>query len=112
MTSETGRRTQQRYSVNLMVDFDLKGQPHRGHAENMSVGGLFMWTTALVSFGETVRLRFTVPDPYETIEVDAQVRWIEKKGDAPAQVGLQFSGLRARHVWALNKFLADKEPVG
>ena len=112
MTSEPGRRTQQRYPVDLMVDFEVKGQPYRGHAENMSVGGLFMWTTAPVSFGETVHLRFTVPDPLETVEVDAQVRWIERKGDAPAQVGVQFLGLRAKFVWALNKFLADKEPVG
>jgi hypothetical protein len=34
-----------------------------------------------------------------TIEVGATVRWGDAKG-----VGLQFDGLRARDVWALNEY--------
>ena len=49
------------------------------------------------------------------MDVKANIRWIEKKdctadpnrtGEAEILVGigLQFEGLRAKHVWALNKF--------
>ena len=67
---------------------------------NISLGG------ALVSagnprfpMGSRVTISFAIPTLEEAIEVGATVRWSDDKA-----TGLQFDGLRAREVWALNKF--------
>lgn len=106
------RRTQQRYDVRLPVEFTFQGNQYHGHSRNMSVGGMFLETAARLPFNGIIRLTITVPTHKEPIEVDAQVRWIESRTGATDGVGVRFQGLRAVHVWALNKFLADKPPSG
>ena len=44
-------------------------------------------------------INFNIPTVDEAIDVMSTVRWSDDKG-----VGLQFDGLRARDVWALNKY--------
>ena len=105
-------RKQARYSVDLPVEFRHGGHIHEGRALNLSVGGMYVQTTVSLPFGATVALRFAIPEPKEDIEVDAQVRWVEGQSGAVTGVGVQFLNLRARHVWALNKFFDNKEPVG
>jgi Tfp pilus assembly protein PilZ len=51
------------------------------------------------SMGQRVSFSFTIPTTPDAIEVGATVRWSDDKA-----TGLQFDGLRARDVWALNKF--------
>jgi len=46
-----------------------------------------------------VSLSFVVPKVGHAIEIGATVRWADSNG-----IGLQFDGLRARDVWALNEF--------
>jgi hypothetical protein len=46
-----------------------------------------------------VQLSFKVPTQEDVIEVGATIRWANGEG-----LGLQFDGLRARDVWALNEF--------
>ena len=111
VASQTGRRTQQRYSVNLTVEFTFQGQVFQALSRNMSVGGVFVETTAPLLFDETISLKFALPGLKEPIEAEAQVRWVERQGWERTGVGLQFVGLRAKYVWALNKFLAGKKPA-
>ncbi len=54
------------------------------------------------SMGQRVSVKFTVLS--YAIEVGAVVRWSDDSG-----VGLQFDGMRARDVWALNEFF-KKQP--
>ena len=49
--------------------------------------------------GSRVTITFNVPTMEEAIEVTATVRWSDDKA-----TGIQFDGLRARDVWALNKY--------
>jgi Tfp pilus assembly protein PilZ len=77
----------------------------------MSVGGMFVETEAPLLFDETISLKFALPDLKEPIEVEAQVRWVERRAWERNGAGLQFVGLRAKYMWALNKFLAGKEPA-
>jgi hypothetical protein len=49
--------------------------------------------------GSREHLSFSIPTTPYAIEVGATVRWSDDKA-----TGLQFDGLRARDVWALNKF--------
>jgi hypothetical protein len=49
--------------------------------------------------GERVTVTFAVPTMEEPINTGAVVRW-----STDDSVGVQFDGLRAKDVWALNKY--------
>lgn len=49
--------------------------------------------------GQRVTITFPIPTIEDAVIVGAIVRWSDDKA-----TGLQFDGLRAREVWALNKF--------
>ena len=67
---------------------------------NLSLGGALLAAGAKFSMGERVKISFAVPTMMdEPIEVTATVRWSDDKA-----TGIQFDGLRARDVWALNKY--------
>jgi uncharacterized protein (TIGR02266 family) len=72
---------------------------------NISLGGLFVETTEPVPLQTRVQIRFRIPTQPEPIEVSGEVRWVDPGGpDQPAGLGIRFQGLRAREVWALNRF--------
>ena len=66
---------------------------------NISLGGALVSAGAKFAMGARVQISFTIPTVSDPIEVGATVRWSDDKA-----TGLQFDGLRAREVWALNKF--------
>ncbi len=105
------RRTQQRYEVRIPVEFESEGQDYQAETRNMSLGGMFIETAAPLKYGQKLRVRFRVPVLAEPIEVESEVRWVEKSEGLVRGVGIQFFGLRAKHVWALNKFFATKQPL-
>ena len=49
--------------------------------------------------GDRCQLTFVLPTIADPVDVGATVRWEDDK-----VVGLQFDGLRAKDVWALNEF--------
>lgn len=81
------------------------GNRHVGHSRNISLGGMFVETTQLLPVQTTIQVRFRVPTQPEPIDVTGEVRWVEP-GSATqvAGIGIRFHGLRARDVWALNRF--------
>jgi uncharacterized protein (TIGR02266 family) len=99
------RRTDPRYDRRLEVEIVAEGRRQVGHSRNISLGGLFVETTESLPVQTTIQVRFRVPTQPEPIDVTGEVRWIEKT-DAGQTVGLgiRFHGLRARDVWALNRF--------
>ena len=73
---------------------------------NLSLGGaLFSIGTAKLAMGSRLVIAFKVPTIDEAIEIGATVRWSDDKA-----TGVQFDGLRARDVWALNKYF-EQLPV-
>jgi Tfp pilus assembly protein PilZ len=66
---------------------------------NLSLGGALVAAESKLAMGKRVQISFSVPTTPEPIDVAATVRWSDGSG-----TGLQFDGLRAREVWALNKF--------
>ena len=66
---------------------------------NLSLGGALISAGARFAMGQRVSISVTIPTMSDAIEVGATVRWSDDKA-----TGLQFDGLRARDVWALNKF--------
>lgn len=66
---------------------------------NLSLGGCLFSVSTRYAMGQRVDISFKVPTIDEAIEIGAIVRWSDDKA-----TGIQFDGLRARDVWALNKF--------
>ena len=99
------RRTDPRYSRRLDVEI-VVGEMHKtATTRNISLGGVFVETDQLLPLATQLQIRFHVPTQPEVIEVGGEVRWIENGGpDQPAGMGIRFQGLRAREVWALNRF--------
>lgn len=79
-----------------MLKVDGKDRPC--HVVNLSLGGA-LFSGEKMPMGQRVDISFKVPTMDEAIEIGAVVRWSDDKA-----TGIQFDGLRARDVWALNKF--------
>lgn len=80
------------------------GKKHTSRSVNISLGGLFLDSSAPLEIGTTVQLRFQLPTQPEPVEVAGDVRWVIKKDGGHQGIGIRFQGLRARDVWALNQF--------
>lgn len=93
------RRTSTRHSVSLAAQLGVNGQPVSITLINLSLGGALIAAGTKYSMGQRVTVSFSIPTLETPIEVGATVRWSDDKA-----TGLQFDGLRARDVWALNKF--------
>ena len=97
--SAADKRTSTRHTVSLSATLGVAGSPHSCTIVNLSLGGALVMAGVKLSMGQRVTINFQVPTVEEAIDVGSTVRWSDDKG-----VGLQFDGLRARDVWALNKY--------
>ena len=103
--SDHFRRTDPRYARRLDVEVVVGNQTHTATTGNISLGGLFLETTQPLPLQSRLQIRFRIPTQPEPIEVSGEVRWVEAGGpNQAAGMGVRFQGLRAREVWALNRF--------
>ena len=102
--AEHFRRIDPRYERQLDVEVVSEGKKHTSRTVNISLGGMFLDSAALLDIGTTVQLRFALPTQPEPVEVAGDVRWVIKREGAHNGIGIRFQGLRARDVWALNQF--------
>jgi hypothetical protein len=72
---------------------------------NLSLGGALVEAGMKYVMGARAEVSFRIPTSQDPIEIASTVRWSDAKG-----VGLQFDGLRARDVWALNEFFKQQPP--
>ena len=99
------RRTDPRYDRHVDVDIKAGSKEFNGRTRNLSLGGMYLETNELLAEQSTIEVRFRVPTQPEPIEVTGEVRWVERgPGDRKPGLGIRFHGLRARDVWALNRF--------
>jgi uncharacterized protein (TIGR02266 family) len=100
------RRTDPRYDRRFDVELVANGKSVNATCLNLSLGGMFVETDAAVPLQATIQIRFRVPTQPELIDVTGEVRWTEKPSQpgGAAGLGIRFHGLRARDVWALNRF--------
>lgn len=104
MTDDRSRRAQQRFDVRIPVEVSYQGQVLSTYTRNISLGGMFMESVGNIPFGAVVQLRFSLPEISGPVTVDAHVRWVQGTDG----LGVQFVGLRAREVWALQKLFSGK----
>jgi len=103
--SDHFRRTDPRYARRLDVEVIVEDRTFTATTGNISLGGVFIETSETVPLQSRIQIRFSIPTQPEPIEVTGEVRWREPGGpDQPAGMGIRFQGLRAREVWALNRF--------
>ena len=103
--AEHFRRIDPRYDRQLEVEVVFEGKRQTSRTHNISLGGLYIESTMSLPMGATVQLRFQLPTQPEPVEVAGDVRWVVKKGAGDISgIGIRFQGLRARDVWALNRF--------
>jgi uncharacterized protein (TIGR02266 family) len=89
----------------LDVEIIAGNRTHSATTGNISLGGVFIETTETFPLQTRLQIRFRIPTQPEPIEVSGEVRWLEQGGpDQAAGLGIRFQGLRAREVWALNRF--------
>jgi hypothetical protein len=93
------RRTSTRYDVSIACKMTINGNAVDCTMTNLSLGGAQVAGAAKQSMGTRAQVTFKVPTLDKSIEIGATVRWSDAKG-----VGLQFDGLRAQEVWALNEY--------
>jgi Tfp pilus assembly protein PilZ len=98
-------RRQTRHVVSLPVKVTVDGTPSDCMLLNLSLGGALVTANTKYAMGRRVNISFHVPTMAEAIEVGATVRWSTAEG-----VGVQFDGLRARDVWALNEYFKQLSP--
>jgi hypothetical protein len=99
------RRSSTRHAVSLSATLVIDGAKKPCTVMNLSLGGALFAYGNKLAMGQRVQIAFTVPTIEEAIEVGATVRWSDDKA-----TGVQFDGLRARDVWALNKFFEQLSP--
>ena len=104
MSQDSGRRAQQRYNIEIPVQVTYQDRSFETHTVNISLGGMFLAVADPLPFGALVELQFHLPELATSVTVDAHVRWVQGQDG----VGVQFAGLRAREVWALQKLFSSQ----
>jgi Tfp pilus assembly protein PilZ len=92
-------RRQTRHKVSIPVTLTIDGTPNDCTMLNLSLGGALVAAKTRYALGQRMQISFRVPTMTDAIDIGATVRWSTSEG-----VGVQFDGLRARDVWALNEY--------
>ncbi len=92
------RRQSTRHDVTIHAAFAVGEDALDTSIINLSLGGAQLEATTRYTMGQRGELSFNLPTSDEPIAVGVTVRWSDGK-----YVGVQFDGLRAREVWAINE---------
>lgn len=91
------KRVHRRVPVNVdVVCQTLDGTSVSGVAKDISVGGMFVESEAVPSFGAQLTIRLTLPGTRGPVELPGVVRWTK-----PGGFGVQFGLLGARETHAI-----------
>jgi hypothetical protein len=93
------RRTSTRHVVSIAATLKVDGASQECTLVNLSLGGCLFSVSTRFAMGQRVDISFKVSTIDEAIDIGGIVRWSDDQA-----TGVQFDGLRARDVWALNKF--------
>ena len=93
------RRLATRHNVSIHASFAAENATVETSITNLSLGGAQLAVTKRYTMGHRTTVAFELPTSETPIEVGVTVRWSDGK-----HIGVQFDGLRARDVWALNEY--------
>jgi hypothetical protein len=93
------RRESTRYTANIETTLIVGEEALEVTITNLSLGGAMIEGVDKLPMDTSVEVTFSIPTHDVPIKVDGVVRWATETG-----VGVQFSSLRARETWSLNKY--------
>jgi uncharacterized protein (TIGR02266 family) len=96
-----------RVSTVLVAKFKACGKLADGKIRNLSLGGLFVGTRSIPPTGETVRVRFRMPDGH-LVDVSGMVWWTTRQSDGPHRVpgfGLRLMDRHPRYEQGVRSML-------
>lgn len=99
------RRVHERYACSLDALIHSDDQTFEVSLSNISLGGAYFESDLSLPLGAEVRVELDIPGAEMRLEAEATVRWHK-----PGGFGVQFKSLRAREVWALNRWFSKLNP--
>lgn len=74
---------------------------------NVSIGGVFIETSALYEMGTVVDFEFVVPGRSDAVHAQGVVRWLNKAGERglPEGIGIEFLKVATPHKEALTQYI-------
>jgi len=103
-----------RRPIETDISFVSESQFYSGFSENISEGGIFVATHALLGVGAPISVEFTLPGVSRKFRVDGFVRWVRihsEASDAPPGMGIEFGSLGAEDLEAIRRFCAQRSPL-
>lgn len=101
MSFVVDKRSHPRVSLDTAVTCELPdGSQVEGRCKDISIGGMFVITTASPPFGTDIRVRIRLPRARQDFVLPGVVRWINPDG-----FGVQFGLLGARETHAISELL-------
>ena len=93
-----------RLPINIVIEYEYKGNHIQDFSNNLSVGGLFINTIHVLEIGAVINLKLTLPHNHVTISTKAEVAWCNtlKDEDNEIGVGVQFVELSLEDENTLN----------
>jgi uncharacterized protein (TIGR02266 family) len=108
------RRTAPRVRIELEIDFGSEHNFYSGLTLDISTGGVFVATHRRFNAGERLEFAISLPDRQEAVRGEGIVRWSRAQSelsDAPPGVGLEFVGLSADALEAIEAYVRDNAPL-
>jgi hypothetical protein len=101
------KRAHTRFPARLRVAFEVEGRRVECRTRDLSLGGMFLDTTAVsLPFGTELTVTLTLPLLAEPTPVRCVVRWAIASG-----LGVSFLSLRAAETWAINQLSVQSRDV-
>jgi c-di-GMP-binding flagellar brake protein YcgR len=95
------KRSHPRVPLSVDVTCEVKGGPQlTGRSKDISVGGMYIESSAAVTFGTEVSIVLRLPNTKADARLPAVIRWIK-----PGGFGVQFGLIGARETHAISELL-------
>jgi uncharacterized protein (TIGR02266 family) len=110
------RRKYERLSLTAEVGLRSESNFYTGFSDDVSEGGLFIATYALLPVGAKVEVSFWLPSGHEIIAT-AEVRWVrdprrsDDHGHISPGMGVRFTDLSSDHLEAIRTFTEMRPPM-
>lgn len=110
------RRENHRFDFEVEVGFETDSNFYTGLTQDISSGGLFVATHNLKPVGTKFMIQFKLPGGTQTLEVEAEVRWLREtsslhRSDGPHGMGVRFNNLSPEQKQAIESFLKKRESL-
>jgi len=96
------------------VTFESEHNFYAGFSENIGDGGLFVQSWAAHAVGERLKLKVTLPDSDEPVDILGEVRWTRtynRHDETPPGIGVAFIDLPASIKQRVDTFILQRRPL-